>query len=287
MLHVIHAPAAANDQLARIKQELHAVERRERPAGRAERAADLAQPDLVGPVPARSERVGGVQVAAADSGIDALTHAIEAFTAVDNEVFPLPEGERTVYQGKNPIADLYAEKAITLIGKFLRRAVADGHDLEAREGMALAATLAGLAFSNSGVAAVHAMEYPIGGALHCSHGAGNGLLLPFVMGFNFPVRVKEFAAIARMLGEEVGGENDQAAAERAMAAASVVVAPSRDDSTDSCHFFVAGQWEMGSPDRLTTTSAESITAWSTTPSAGFHANVSESVLGVRTRRTTS
>ena len=124
----------------------------------------------------------------ADSGIDALTHAIEAYTAVDNAAFPLPPGERTVYQGKHPMGDAMAEKAITLVGQFLRRAVKKGDDLEAREGMALAATLAGLAFSNVGVAAVHALEYPIGGALHCSHGAGNGLLLPYVMRFNLPAQ---------------------------------------------------------------------------------------------------
>ncbi len=152
----------------------------------------------------------------AESGIDALTHAIEAYTAVDNEAFPLPQGERTVYQGKNPVADAFAEKAISLIGRFLRRAVADGNDLEAREGMALAATLAGLAFSNAGVAAVHALEYPVGGLTHCSHGAGNGLLLPYVMRFNLPARVKEFAAIARLLGEDVSGLDEQAAAERAI-----------------------------------------------------------------------
>ena len=60
--------------------------------------------------------------------------------------------------------------------------------------MALAATLAGMAFSNVGVAVVHALEYPVGGAVHCSHGAGNGLLLPYVMRFNLPARLREFAA---------------------------------------------------------------------------------------------
>ena len=71
---------------------------------------------------------------------------VEGFTAVDNATYPLPPGETSVYQGKNPFADMCAEKAITLIGKFLRRAVRDGNDLEARDGMALAATLGGLAF---------------------------------------------------------------------------------------------------------------------------------------------
>ncbi len=154
----------------------------------------------------------------ADSGIDALTHAIEAYTAVDNAQFPLPSGERSVYQGAHPLGDVLAERAITLIGKFLRRAVADGEDKEAREGMALAATFAGMAFSNVGVAVVHALEYPLGGAVHCSHGAGNGLLLPYVMRFNLPVRIARFASIARLLGENVSELSDELAAERAVEA---------------------------------------------------------------------
>lgn len=154
----------------------------------------------------------------ADSGIDALTHAIEAFTAVDNADFALPQGERTIYQGRHPMGDMLAERAISLAGRYLRRAVADGHDLEAREGMALAATLAGLAFSNVGVALVHALEYPVGGAVHVSHGAGNGLLLPAVMRYNLSLRVQEFATVARLLGEDVQGLSDREAAERAVAA---------------------------------------------------------------------
>jgi alcohol dehydrogenase class IV len=154
----------------------------------------------------------------ADSGIDALTHAIEAYTAVDNAHFPLPSGERTVYQGNHPFGDIFAEKAISLIGAYLRRAVAHGNDLEAREGMSLAATLAGLAFSNVGVAVVHALEYPVGGATHCSHGAGNGLLLPYVMRFNLPARRTRLARIARLLGEDVAGHSEQVAAEQAICA---------------------------------------------------------------------
>ncbi len=154
----------------------------------------------------------------ADSGIDALTHAIEAYTAVDNEVFPLPPGERTVYQGRHPLGDLLAEKAIALIGAHLRQAVKHGRDEPAREGMALGATLAGMAFSNVGVAVVHALEYPVGGATHCSHGAGNGLLLPYVMRFNLPARVSRMATIARLLGEETAGLSEAQAAERAIVA---------------------------------------------------------------------
>lgn len=154
----------------------------------------------------------------ADSGIDALTHAIEAYTAVDNADFPIPPGEKSVYQGRHPLADALAAQAISLIGSNLRRAVHNGNDLEAREGMAWAATLAGLAFSNVGVAAVHALEYPVGGATQCSHGAGNGLLLPYVMRFNMPVRQREFAKIAQLLGKDVTDLDEKLAAERAIEA---------------------------------------------------------------------
>jgi alcohol dehydrogenase class IV len=137
----------------------------------------------------------------ADSGIDALVHAIEAITAVDQAEFLTRPGGPSVYQGKNPMADLTAAKCIELVGQFLKRAVKDGNDLEARDGMALAATFGGLAFSNAGVALVHAMEYPVGGAVHVSHGAGNGLLLPHVMRFNLSARMDVFAKLPFILGE--------------------------------------------------------------------------------------
>lgn len=154
----------------------------------------------------------------ADSGIDALTHAIEAYTAVDFAAFPLPPGEKSVYQGRNPMTDVCAERAIRLIGQYLHRAFANGADAEARDGMMLASTLAGLAFSNSGVALVHAMEYPVGGATNCSHGLGNGLLLPYVMRFNLPNRQSELARIADWLGEDVRQVKVEQAADRAVAA---------------------------------------------------------------------
>lgn len=154
----------------------------------------------------------------ADSGIDALTHAIEGMTAARYDELAIGEDEPFPYDGKQPIADCLAERAIELVGQHLATAVNEPANLAAREGMSLAATLAGLAFSNSAVAVVHALEYPIGGALHCSHGAGNGLLLPYVMRFNLPVRMPEFARIARLLGEETAGLTEDAAAERAITA---------------------------------------------------------------------
>ena len=156
--------------------------------------------------------------ATADSGIDALTHAIEAYTSTDFDQLEVPAAEPFPYGGKQPLCDVIAERAIKLIGKHLVTAVKEPDNLAAREGMALGATLAGLAFSNSAVAAVHALEYPIGGAVHVSHGAGNGLLLPYVMRFNLAARPREFARIAAFLGEEVTGLTAESAAEHAVTA---------------------------------------------------------------------
>ncbi len=152
----------------------------------------------------------------ADSGIDALTHAIEAYTATDFDQMHVPAGEGSAYEGRFPIADSLAEKAITLIGQHLVTAVNEPDNRTARDAMALAATLAGMAFSNAGVALVHALEYPLGGALHCSHGAGNGLLLPFVMRFNLAERIETFGRIARLLGESTDGLTPSDAAELAI-----------------------------------------------------------------------
>lgn len=158
------------------------------------------------------------QQVAADAGIDALTHAIEAYTAVDYQSLELPPGEKSAYEGRFPLGECLAEKSIELIGRNLVTAVHDGDNRDARDSMALAATLAGIAFSNCGVALVHALEYPIGGALHCSHGAGNGMLLPYVMRFNLPERKSTFARIAALLGEDTNGLDEDAAAELAITA---------------------------------------------------------------------
>lgn len=156
----------------------------------------------------------------ADSGIDALTHAIEAYTAIDNENFPLPQGEKTVYQGRHPLGECLAEKAIELVAMHLDTAVKNPQDLQARTGMSLAATLAGLAFSNVGVALVHAMEYSVGGAVHCSHGAGNGLLLPYVMRFNAPECLLQMRGVGEQLGVEVWDMSLEEAAEATIEAVS-------------------------------------------------------------------
>jgi alcohol dehydrogenase len=154
----------------------------------------------------------------ADSGIDALTHAIEAYTAIDYDRLDAPDAAPVAYEGRHPLGECLAEKAISLIGRHLVAAVEDGANTAARDGMALGATVSGLAFSNCGVALVHALEYPVGGAVHVSHGAGNGLLLPFVMRFNLPARKAAFVRIAELLGENIAGLTEQAAAEKAITA---------------------------------------------------------------------
>ena len=154
----------------------------------------------------------------ADSGIDALTHAIEAYTAIDFSQVPGEPTAPAAYEGRTPLGDCLAEKALELIGQHLVPAYQDGLNPAAREGMMLGATLAGMAFSNCAVALVHALEYPLGGAVHCSHGAGNGMLLPYVMRFNLPARQREFARVAQLLGEDIAGLSTTAAAERAIVA---------------------------------------------------------------------
>ncbi|MCP4783526.1 MAG: iron-containing alcohol dehydrogenase [Fuerstiella sp.] len=154
----------------------------------------------------------------ADSGIDALTHAIEAYTAIDYEQFPAPPEENTIYQGRHPLGDSLAEQAIGLVGQYLRRVVEDGSDVDAREGMALAALTAGMSFSNVGVALVHATEYALAPVAHTSHGRGCGMLLPHVMRYNAAARPAQMARIATLLGEEVAGLSDAEAADRAIAA---------------------------------------------------------------------
>lgn len=106
------------------------------------------------------------QVTAA-TGADALTHAIESFISVN----------------KNPISDAYALQAIKMIGRSLKSVVEDGKNREAREAMSYGSYLAGLAFFNAGVGAVHALAYPLGGLFGIAHGESNALLLPYVLSY--------------------------------------------------------------------------------------------------------
>jgi alcohol dehydrogenase len=131
----------------------------------------------------------------AHSGMDALAHAVESFCAkVRTDCSP-----HAIFVGKNPMSDVLAKQAITLIAKSLAMAVAQPNDHTAREEMALASLLAGLAFSAAGTAAVHALQYPVGEATHTPHGLGNAVLLPTVMRNITASRAEEMAFIARSL----------------------------------------------------------------------------------------
>ncbi len=158
------------------------------------------------------------QAVTAHSGIDALVHAIEAVTNRNFSEMSGVDPQAKAYEGSYPLTQLIGGEAIRLAGRFLVRAFRQPGDTEARDGMALAALLAGMAFSNSGVALVHALEYPIGGLTHCSHGEGNGLLLPHVMRFNLPERTESIAQIAGWLGCKTSGLSSSDAAQLAITA---------------------------------------------------------------------
>lgn len=117
----------------------------------------------------------------AATGIDAMVHAIEAYTSVIR---------------KNPYSDMLAHEALRLMSKYLHRATQHGDDLEARQGMLFGACLAGQAFANAPVAAVHALAYPLGGHYHLPHGLTNALVLPAVLRFNAPVAGPLYAELA-------------------------------------------------------------------------------------------
>ena len=106
----------------------------------------------------------------AATGIDAMVHAIEAYTSNN--------------QNNNPISKLLAIESLKLLGTSIETAVFNGHNIEERSNMLLGSMMAGQAFANSPVAAVHALAYPIGGIFHISHGLSNSLVLPHVLKFN-------------------------------------------------------------------------------------------------------
>lgn len=121
----------------------------------------------------------------AATGIDAMVHAIEAYTN---------------RRSKNPVSDALALAALKHLHNGLERACADGNDMDARGEMLLGAMLAGQAFSNSPCAGVHAMAYPLGGIFHVPHGLSNSVVLPPVLRFNAPVAEAQYGEIASHLG---------------------------------------------------------------------------------------
>jgi alcohol dehydrogenase class IV len=138
----------------------------------------------------------------AATGMDALIHAIEAFTSIN----------------ATPFTDLLAARAMELLYSNIRKAYCNGSDIRARSHMLEGSLLAGIAFANAGVTAVHAFAYPIGAEFHIPHGIANTLMLPRVMEFNMIGALERFASIATMLGEAPAGLSLRETAQRAVMA---------------------------------------------------------------------
>jgi alcohol dehydrogenase class IV len=135
----------------------------------------------------------------AATGVDAMVHAIESYTS----------GVR-----KNPVSDRLALQALALLFDNIRRAVTHGGDIDARSSMLTGSMLAGLAFANASVGAVHAIAYPLGPQFHVSHGGSNAVVLVPVMRFNMPEATTLYAQIARVVLPGIASGDDHAAADR-------------------------------------------------------------------------
>jgi alcohol dehydrogenase len=129
----------------------------------------------------------------AATGIDAMVHAIEAYTSKHK---------------KNPVSDMLARQALDLLSRNLIPACENGANLQARQAMLLGACLAGQAFSNAPVAAVHALAYPIGGIFHVAHGLSNSLVLPHVLRFNLPAAASQYADLATLVVPDASGSEE-------------------------------------------------------------------------------
>ena len=162
------------------------------------------------------------------TGMDALTQAIEAYYGKDYR-YVKSDGD-PIYQGSNPMADLLAERAISLIAENLPVAVHQGNNLEARSNMLLGNIYSALAFSNSGVSWIHAVAYPVAERAPRPHGEVVGLLLPYGMQYNAAVAPEKFARIAELLGEPAEGTREaraQRGIERIFRLLEVLGMPSR------------------------------------------------------------
>lgn len=132
------------------------------------------------------------------TGLDALTHAIEAYTT----------------KVSNPISDALACSSIELVAKYLQKAYGNGADLEARSGMLLASHLAGIAFSNADLGSVHTLGEVLAGACNIPHGAAMAIFLPYVMEHSLEAAADKYAVVARLLGAKVGGLSEKEAAKK-------------------------------------------------------------------------
>jgi alcohol dehydrogenase class IV len=124
----------------------------------------------------------------AATGIDALAHCVEAYTS----------------RRAHPLIDIYAEAGIALVGRYLARAVADGGDVEARAGLAMAALYGGLCLGPVNTTAGHAISYPLGTRYGIPHGLANAVIFPHTLAFNAPAQGDKTAVVARLMGFEAG-----------------------------------------------------------------------------------
>lgn len=138
----------------------------------------------------------------AATGMDALIHAVEAFTSKNAYGF----------------TDMLAKEAISLIASNIRTAFANGTNMEARSKLLEGSLLAGMAFANAGVTAVHAFAYPIGAEFHIPHGVANSIMLVPVMEFNMIGNLDKFGQLAELLGEKTEGMNTREKAQAAVSA---------------------------------------------------------------------
>ena len=136
----------------------------------------------------------------AATGIDALTHALESY----------------VNTATQPISEAMSEQAMTLIARSLRKAVADGNDIEARGEMLLASSIAAMAFNSTRLGLVHAFAMPLGAKFGIPHGLVNAIMLPTVMHYNCSAAPRKYARIAEIFGENVSGLSVEKAAKRAV-----------------------------------------------------------------------
>ncbi len=145
----------------------------------------------------------------AATGIDAMVHAIEAYTSKHK---------------KNPMSDTLAREALRLLGSNVRAACFTGGDRAARGAMLLGAMLAGMAFTNAPVAAVHALAYPVGGHFHVPHGLSNSLVMPHVMRFNRAAAAPLYAELAPIVFPKIAGGSDEAKADALIAGIEALIA---------------------------------------------------------------
>jgi alcohol dehydrogenase len=134
----------------------------------------------------------------AAAGIDAVVHLVESFTAIRRPVTSTLTTER-VFVGKSQLTDAIAREGLSLMGRSLVASYDNGSDAAARHDVMVAAFYGGLTLGTAGTAAAHALQYPLGALTHTPHGFGTGCLLPYVMRYNFPERIREFGEIAQAL----------------------------------------------------------------------------------------